>query len=107
LLTADILDLLKDRLPADAFALLGITMVDFIPQWNFVFGQASLRDRVGVYSFARYAPQSYERIRRRERAGDVAAELQGPGPRNRPHVRDRALHLVALPDERIEPPCGI
>jgi len=26
------------------------------PAWNFVFGQASPRDRVGVYSFARYLP---------------------------------------------------
>ena len=29
------------------------------PSWNFVFGQASLRDRVGVYSFARYDPAFY------------------------------------------------
>ncbi|KAA0254364.1 hypothetical protein FBQ97_18045 [Acidobacteria bacterium ACD] len=28
------------------------------PSWNFVFGQASLTERVGVYSFARYAPES-------------------------------------------------
>jgi archaemetzincin len=36
-------------------------MVDLYPDpaWNFVFGQASLRDRVGVYSFARYAPRFY------------------------------------------------
>jgi len=61
LLTGDILDLLKTRLPADAFALLGVTMMDLYPDpnWNFVFGQASLRDRVGVYSFARYGPQFY------------------------------------------------
>ena len=26
------------------------------PRWNFVFGQASLHDRVGVFSFARYDP---------------------------------------------------
>jgi len=59
LLTGDILNLLKTRLPDDAFALLGVTMVDLYPEptWNFVFGQASLRDRVGVYSFARYTPQ--------------------------------------------------
>ena len=58
-LTGDILNLLKARLPDDAFALLGITMVDLYPDpsWNFVFGQASLQDRVGVYSFARYTPQ--------------------------------------------------
>jgi archaemetzincin len=36
-------------------------MVDLYPDesWNFVFGQASLRHRVGVYSFARYDPQFY------------------------------------------------
>ena len=27
--------------------------------WNFVFGQASLNERVGVYSFARYDPAFY------------------------------------------------
>lgn len=27
------------------------------PKWNFVFGQGSFKDRVGVYSFARYLPQ--------------------------------------------------
>jgi archaemetzincin len=61
LLTGDILNLFKTRLPEGAFALLGLTMIDLCPDpsWNFVFGQASLRDRVGVYSFARYAPQSH------------------------------------------------
>jgi archaemetzincin len=58
LLTGDVLDMLKRGLPADAFCLLAITMEDLYPEpsWNFVFGQASLRDRVGVYSFARYDP---------------------------------------------------
>lgn len=58
LLTTDILDLLKRRIPADAYCLLAITMEDLYPDpsWNFVFGQASLRGRVGVYSFARYDP---------------------------------------------------
>jgi archaemetzincin len=61
LLTGDILNLLQARLPEDAFALLGITMTDLYPDpsWNFVFGQASSRDRVGVYSFARYDPRFY------------------------------------------------
>jgi archaemetzincin len=61
LLTGDILTLLRRKLPDDAFALLGITMVDLYPEesWNFVFGQASLRERVGVYSFARYDPHFY------------------------------------------------
>ena len=29
------------------------------PTWNFVFGQASLRERVAVFSFARYDPAFY------------------------------------------------
>jgi archaemetzincin len=61
LLTGDILRALEARLPKDAFALLGITMTDLYPdpRWNFVFGQASTRARVGVYSFARYNPGFY------------------------------------------------
>jgi archaemetzincin len=61
LLTADVLEILKSRLPDDAFALLGVTMIDLYPDpsWNFVFGQASPPDRVGVYSFARYDPRFY------------------------------------------------
>lgn len=60
-LTGDILDLLKRSLPANAFCVLGITMDDIYPgpRWNFVFGQASLRERVAVYSFARYDPEFY------------------------------------------------
>ncbi len=58
LLAPDLLNELKQRLPDDAFCMLGITMVDLYPEpsWNFVFGQASLRERVGVFSFARYDP---------------------------------------------------
>ena len=61
ILTVDVLRVLKGRLPADAFCLLAITMEDLYPEpsWNFVFGQASLRERVGVYSFARYDPAFY------------------------------------------------
>ncbi len=59
LLTTDILALLRRRLPDDAYAMLGITMTDLYPDpaWNFVFGQAALRERVGIYSFARYDPR--------------------------------------------------
>jgi archaemetzincin len=59
LLTTDILALLRKRVPQDAYAILGITMEDLYPDasWNFVFGQASLREGVGVYSFARYDPR--------------------------------------------------
>jgi len=46
---------------ADAFCVLAITMEDLYPEpsWNFVFGRASLRERVGLYSFARYDPAFY------------------------------------------------
>ena len=61
ILTGDILDFLKKKLPDDAFCLLAITLEDLYPEpsWNFVFGQASLRGRVGVYSFVRYDPAFY------------------------------------------------
>ena len=60
-LTVDVLKFLQTRLPTDAFCLLAITMDDLYPDpsWNFVFGQASLREGVGVYSFARYDPAFY------------------------------------------------
>lgn len=62
-LTGDILDLLKRQLPQDAYCILGITMHDLYPHpsWNFVFGQALIQQRVGVYSFARYDPRFYSR----------------------------------------------
>ena len=61
ILTTDILNLLKKDLPGDAFCLMAITMEDLYPHpsWNFVFGQASLKGRVGVYSFVRYDPAFY------------------------------------------------
>jgi archaemetzincin len=61
ILTTDVLDFLKARLPPDAFCVIAITMEDLYPEpsWNFVFGQASLRERVGLYSFARYDPTFY------------------------------------------------
>jgi len=61
LLAGDLMNLLLRELPADAYCLLGVTMDDLYPEesWNFVFGQAALRERVGVYSFARYDPAFY------------------------------------------------
>jgi archaemetzincin len=53
-------ELLRPRRPADAVAVLALTATDLWPghdgrrEWNFVFGQASLVDRVGVWSLARY-----------------------------------------------------
>ncbi|MCP4599174.1 MAG: hypothetical protein GY847_01325 [Proteobacteria bacterium] len=48
-------DLLKPRLPSDAATYLGLTAWDLWPgkNWNFVFGSASIRDRVGVWSIYR------------------------------------------------------
>jgi archaemetzincin len=68
ILTSDILNLLKKNVPADAFCVLAITMEDLYPEpsWNFVFGQASLRERVGVYSFARYDPAFYGQKRNKD-----------------------------------------
>lgn len=53
-----ILNKLMNLLPTDAFCLGAITMCDLYPRdsWNFVFGLASMNDRVGVYSLARYMP---------------------------------------------------
>lgn len=64
-LTTDVLAYLKTKLPKDAFCVLAITMEDLYPHpsWNFVFGQASSRDRVGIFSFARYDPAFYGDIR--------------------------------------------
>src|SRR5262245_41837462 len=49
-------DVLKSRRPRDAVAVLGLTASDLWPGqgWNFVFGQASLTDRVGVWSIYRF-----------------------------------------------------
>lgn len=60
-LTAFLRDgLLKPRLPADGAAMLGLTATDLWPGpgWNFVFGDASLQDRVGVWSLARLGDPS-------------------------------------------------
>jgi archaemetzincin len=48
-------DVLKPRRPKDAVAVLGLTASDLWPGegWNFVFGQASLTERVGVWSLYR------------------------------------------------------
>jgi archaemetzincin len=58
LLAPDVLRWLARRVPDDAYALMAITMEDLYPEesWNFVFGMASLRERVGVQSFARQDP---------------------------------------------------
>jgi archaemetzincin len=70
ILTGDVLSYLQHQLPSNSFCLLAVTMKDLYPDpsWNFVFGQASLRERVGVYSFARYLPAVVTAVQ----AGDPA-----------------------------------
>jgi archaemetzincin len=65
LLAPDVLRWMKPRLPADAFSLIAVTMEDLYPdpKWNFVFGQASLQERVGVQSFARQDPAFFNEKR--------------------------------------------
>lgn len=57
----DIFEGLKKMLPKDAYCLIAVTMTDLYPRddWNFVFGQASITGRHGVFSFARYHPEFY------------------------------------------------
>ncbi len=49
-------EVLKPKLPGNAAAFIALTAVDLYPaeKWNFVFGQASLKERVGVWSMARF-----------------------------------------------------
>ncbi|AWV89446.1 archaemetzincin [Bradymonas sediminis] len=77
LLTTDILRLLAHSLPDDAFCMLGISLVDLYPDpnWNFVFGQASLRNRVGVYSFARYMAEGDAHLTLRRSLKVMAHEI--------------------------------
>jgi archaemetzincin len=57
ILTSYVLNkVLKPKRPTNAVAVLGLAASDLWPGkgWNFVFGQASLSDRVGVWSLVRY-----------------------------------------------------
>jgi archaemetzincin len=64
LYTKDILRMLKKMLDyyPSAFSINAVTMEDLYPdeQWNFAFGEASLADRTGVFSFARYNPMFFD-----------------------------------------------
>lgn len=58
----DLLKMLEPQLPPDAYCLLGITLTDLYSSQTptYVFGQASLRNRTGVFSFARFDPAFYD-----------------------------------------------
>ena len=49
-------DLLLPNIPKDAISYIAITNIDLYPDenWNFVFGQASTANRIGVSSFCRF-----------------------------------------------------
>ncbi len=59
--SADIMEMLASIKPGDAFCMIGITMDDLYPdeRWNFIFGEASSAEGVGIFSFARYDPRFY------------------------------------------------
>ena len=61
-------DVLEPDLPEDAAAFIALTNIDLYPakNWNYVFGQASVVARVGVWSMHRYGdpeegPEAYQR----------------------------------------------
>jgi archaemetzincin len=61
-----IIDLLSKRVPQDALVFIGITDKDlFSPGLNFVFGEASLQLRSGVYSLSRYETEDLPLFTRR------------------------------------------
>lgn len=79
-LTEDILYArLRPALPDDAYCLLAVTMADLYPEpsWNYVFGMASLKDRVGVYSLVRFFPAFWGRAESRaEEQRGIQASLR-------------------------------
>lgn len=52
-------DVLRPRVPKDAIVYVGVLLEDLYPaeSWNYVFGQATLDERVGVHSLARFFPE--------------------------------------------------
>jgi len=60
----ELLDDLQNRVPKDAYIVMGVTMKDLYPgpEWNFVFGVARLKARCGVFSFARYGVEDDEKL---------------------------------------------
>lgn len=79
LFTTPLLEWLKRRVPDDAAVLLGITPMDLTPNepgWNFVFGMASLTERVGVWSLHRLAgPRDSREVQFRRVAQTALHEL--------------------------------
>ncbi len=96
ILSAYVLDeVLKPRLPKNAVALIAFTNADLWPGegWNYVFGQASLADHVGVWSIHRYGDPSR---RRRSFSAMPVADAEDRLARNRPHVLASPLHFLRV-----------
>ena len=74
---ADILDALEKQIPEDAYCVIALTTEDLYPSedFNYVFGLARLKRRVGVFSFARY--ESPDRTLAVERALKVMTHEVG------------------------------
>jgi archaemetzincin len=70
---------LKPRRPDDAVAVLALTTSDLWPGegWNFVFGEASLSERVGVWSLARFGDPDKDWAPVLRRTVQVAAHETG------------------------------
>lgn len=47
---------MKTCIPNDAYCVMGITLKDIYPgpNWNYVYGWATYKARVGIFSFARW-----------------------------------------------------
>ena len=78
-LTGDILSALLEVKPDDAAAVMAITTVDLYPDptWNFVFGEASYEERVGVMSIARSGDLEFEKTLVLERSYATAMHELG------------------------------
>ncbi len=72
-------DLLPQRVPSNAAALLAFTATDLWPGpgWNYVFGQATWRQRVGVFSFCRLFQGPFGKERGLRRALAISAHEVG------------------------------
>ncbi|MDX2301778.1 MAG: archaemetzincin [Microscillaceae bacterium] len=56
-------EMLLPKIPQDAIAYMAVSKYDLYPEdsWNFVFGQASTRQKVGVSSFQRYITPDWQK----------------------------------------------
>ncbi|MBI5497370.1 MAG: hypothetical protein HY904_20315 [Deltaproteobacteria bacterium] len=76
---------LRPLRPRDTIGVIALTAADLYPEegWNFVFGQASLEDRVGVWSLARL--------------GDPAREFERCAGRAARTAVHEMAHMLSLP----------